>query len=755
MLTGDGLTFGDLLLRHRVTAGLSQEALAERAGLSLRGLSDLERGARRAPYRDTVRRLADALDLGEPERSVLVAASRRQRPAMETPWPVPIRTGLPMPLTSFVGREREVAEVRRLLTTTRLVTLTGTGGVGKTRLALQVAAELVGSYPDGVCLVELAPLADPVVVPQAVASALRVREQPGRPLQQTLADALRDRRLLLVLDNCEHLVTACAELAGALLRFCPDLHILATSREVLRIGGETAWRVPPLKLPPLVSAGPSPATSSPVLLLLQEVERSEAVRLFIARAAVALPGFALTDGNAPTVACICHRLDGLPLAIELAAARVSALGLEQLAARLADRFRLLTGGSRTALPRHQTLRATLEWSYALLAEPEQRLFDRLAVFAGGWTLEAAEAVGAGDGIESADVLELLIHLVDKSLVVAQEGLRGEAWYRLLETLREYGWEGLTRSGGADATLRRHVAFFLALAERAEPELMGAEQRVWLGRLEHQHDNLRAALRWTMESGEAELGLRLAGALGWFWSFHGHYSEGRRWLEGLLGVAGGGGAAALAATRAKALSSAGHLAIYQGDYSRAAALLEESLVMFRDLGDKGGIAGSLLRLGITARYQGDYRRAVALEEESLRLFRDLGDKYGITHTLMNLGAAATDQGDYRRATALEEESLRLSQDLGDKLWSAYALLNLGRIAWYQGDYGRAAAVLEESLTIFRDLGDKRGMALGMEGLAAVACAQEQPERAARLFGAAQAVREAIGMPLFVANYFRVS
>ena len=628
-----------------------------------------------------------------------------------------------------MGREQEIATVRQLLAANRLVTLTGTGGVGKTRLALQAATELVSSYQDGVWLVELAPLADPALVPQAAATAVGVREQPGRPLPQTLADALRPRRLLLVLDNCEHLVTACAELAEVLLRACPNLCILATSREVLRIAGETAWRVPPLGLPPL-SAGPGPPTGLLVSPRLEQVEDSEAVRLFAARAAAALPGFALTDGNGPTVARICHHLDGLPLAIELAAARVSVLGLEQLTARLADRFRLLTGGSRTALPRHQTLRATLEWSYALLPEPEQQLFERLAVFAGGWTLEAAEAVGAGQGIDPADVLELLAQLVNKSLVAAQEGLGGEARYRLLETLRQYGWEGLTRRGDLEATQRRHAAFFLALAERAEPEMTGAEQGLWLARLEQEHDNLRAALQWAMDCAEAELGLRLAGALERFWWVRGRTSEGRRWLEGLLAVAGSGGAA-LAATRAKALSGAGILAGEQSDYPRAAALLEENLALCRSLGDKRGSAWSLSYLAAMARDQAEYRRATELLEESLALFRDLGDNVGSAYALNHLGRTATYQGDHARAAALLEESLALSRDLGDKVGSAYALINLGRAATYQGEHARAAALLEESLALSRGLGDQWGRAWSLHTLARAATYQAEYSRATAL------------------------
>jgi non-specific serine/threonine protein kinase len=627
------------------------------------------------------------------------------------------------------------------------------------------------SFADRVWLVDLAPLADPRLLPQVAASALHVHELPGRPPAEPLAEFLRHKHLLLVLDNCEHLVDACAELASALLRSCPDLRILATSREPLGITGETAWGVPSLGVP-------DPGLVPPV----DQLTQCEAVRLFVERATAALPTFSLTERNAPAVAQICHRLDGIPLALELAAARVRLLSAEQLAARLGDRFGLLTGGSRTALPRRQTLRATVDWSYDLLPEAERRVFDRLSVFAGGWSLEAAEAVRAGDGVDAGAVLDLLGRLVDKSLVLAEEQ-DGAVRHRLLDTLRQYGRECLAMSGGPEAVQRRHSAFFLALAEQAEPELAGAQQGVWLARLEQEHDNLRAVLQWTIERREAELGLRLAGALSQFWSTHGHLSEGRRWLEGLLAVAGNSGAAL--AVRAKAVSGAGLLAEDQSDYHRGAALWEKGLALFRDLGDKLGTAWSLLHLQGTARIQGEYGRAEALLGEALALFRDVGDKLGTAWSLYNvgltalsrgeygrvdapleeslalfrdlgdkggtawslgiLGLAATHQGEHSRATTLLEESLALFRDLGNKQGSAWSLGGLGLAATHQGEYCRAKALLDESLALFREVADKRAMTRGMEQLATVACAQGEPERAARLFGAAQALREAVGAP----------
>jgi len=488
---------GDLIRRYREIAGLSQEALAERAGLSPRGLLYLERGLRR-PYPATLRQLADALSLSAAEREALMLANQHggaAPPATEdaaepaavgqaaapaaTPATGPLHN-LPASLSSFVGREHDQARVHDLLTSHRLVTLVGTGGVGKTRLALAVAQGIVGNHPDGVWLVELAPLADPGLAPGVVAQVLGLYEAPGRSILETLCDYCSGRRMVLVLDNCEHLLAVCAQLSGALLRAAPELRILATSREPLRVTGEQCYRVPSLSAP------------DPRRLPAGElIGAYEAVRLFVQRAQEQRPDFALDERNTRAVAEVCARLDGIPLAIELAAARTGGLGVEAIAARLDDRFRLLTGGARGALPRQRTLQATLDWSYDLLGGSEQSMLHRLAVFAGGWTLGAAEAVCAGEGIEEREVLDLLGGLVGKSLVQVQEA-GGEARYGLLETVRQYAGERLA-AGGADLPRDRHLRWCLALAEEAEPELKGREQERWLARLEAEHDNLRAAL----------------------------------------------------------------------------------------------------------------------------------------------------------------------------------------------------------------------------------------------------------------------
>ena len=732
--TGAHQALGNLLRRYREIAGLSQESLAERAGISPRGLLYLERGMRR-PYPATLRRLADALSLTAQERDALTKAIRHTdaaAPSAADDTAVPHADhqvagpaaapsigpshNLPASLSSFIGREHTQARVHTLLVSHRLVTLVGAGGVGKTRLALAVAEGILDGYPDGVWLVELAPLADPMLVPGAAAQALRLHEEPGRPVLEALCGHCNGKRMLLVLDNCEHLLPACTALAGALLRAAPELRILATSREALGIAGERHYRVPSLSVP------------DPQHLPSPELAGSyEAVRLFVARAQERRDTFALSSTNARAVAEICARLDGIPLAIELAAARVSALGVEELASRLDDRFRLLTGGARDALPRQRTLRATLDWSYDLLTAQEQLVLDRLSVCAAGCTLAAAEVVCAGEGVEGVEVLDLLGALVGKSLVQAEERDGGEVRHGLLETVRQYGQQRLAASGRAGAVRDRHLAHFLALAEEAEPALKGADQATWLDRLEAEHDNLRAALGWAQEAGATEVGLRLAGALWRFWLMRGHFHEGRTWLEGAL--AGAEGAAPN--VRAEALQGAGVLAAEQGDYGRAAASFTGSLALRREMGDRRGSARTLSNLGIVAYEQGEYGRAAALHEEALALCRELGDKRGLALALGNLGLVVLEQGEYERAVALQEESLALDRELGDTHSIGVALCNLGWAVLEQGEYGRAAALFTESLALCRELGNTYGSATALSNLGLVALEQGEYGRATAL------------------------
>ena len=678
---------------------------------------------------------------------------------------------LPASRTSFVGREREMLELKRALAMTRLLTLTGAGGSGKTRLALEVVRDVAGAYPDGVWLVELASLSESALVSQAVAGALAVPEQPGHPLLETLAETLQEKQLLLILDNCEHLIDACAHLADTVLDACPRVRILATSREALGVEGEVRWLVSPLSVP-------DPLQSPTV----GELEGYESVRLFVERAWRRNPAFTLTQRNALAVAEVCLKLEGIPLAIELAAARMGTLSIVQMARRLQNSLKLLATDDRTATAKQRTLRGTLDWSHELLDESERMLFARLAVFAGGWALEAAEMVGAADGIEEGEVLDLLSRLVEKSLVMTEPTEAAEIRYRMLEPVGQYAREKLGESGEIETARRQHAAYFLALAEEAEPELLGPEQRKWFERLETEHDNLRAALGWSLGRKD-ELGLRLAGALSRFWYIRGYLSEGRRWLEEGLAVGCG---TEFSPERAKALAGAGWLAEAPGDYVRARAAHEESLSIYRQLGDEKGVASSLANLGRVALFQGDqewaselleeslvllresknewelsrvltsigiialrrgdHDRAATSFEEALSLHRNTGDVRGVAVALNNLGFAMLFRGDGERAMTLFEEALARDRENRDAEGIAASLINLGLAALTTGELGRAAKLLKESLGVLREVQNKHTLVECLEAMAAVAGARGQTRRAARLWGVTQTVRENIGAPL---------
>lgn len=644
-------------------------------------------------------------------------ARRHQHPHAIWPPPRPHRHNLPTQLTSFIGRECEIAEIKRLLSAAPLVTLTGSGGCGKTRLVLQVAADILESFPDGVWFAELAPLSDPAFVPKAVASVLDIPEQPHRTMTETLADRLQTKKALLLLDNCEHLRSACQGLIETLLRAGAAVRILATSREALGVEGELTYHVPSLRLPD--ARQPSAVT---------QLAENEAIRLFVERAALVRPEFALTEGNAGFVMQICWRLDGMPLAIELAAAQMRMLSIEQITARLDDRFRLLTGGSRTALPRRETLQATMDWSYGLLSDSERLLWRRLAVFSGGFTLEAAESVCTGGGIGTPDILSLLTSLVDKSLVIAEIHGR-EARYRLLETVREYGWGKLEESKATGDVRTRHLDWYLELAERAEPGLWGRGQRLWLERLETEHDNLRAALEWSKTEGRvSEIVLRLAGALWPFWAVRGHWSEGRSWLGAGLPADG----SASLSTRAKALIGAGRLACAQGDYKTAAALGEQSLGLCRTLEDKRGMVLSLYNVATAAcHYEGDYGRLAALGSESLKISQELHDKLCIALSLLMMAWDARRQCKYQEAMALCEEGVGLCEELGDETNGSRILMQLGHVALTIGDYRRATASYEKCLSLYRGLGHKQGIASALAALGRAAVRQGNHEQAKAL------------------------
>jgi predicted ATPase/class 3 adenylate cyclase len=645
----------------------------------------------------------------------------------------PLRTletrphNLPTQATPFLGREREVAEVVALLRSanTRLLTLTGPGGTGKTRLALQAAAELVDAFPDGVFFVPLAALRDPELVPSAIASALGLREQAGQTPAQAVREALADKRLLLVLDNVEQ-VAAAAPLVGELLAAAPALEVLATSRLPLRLRAEHEYPVPPLALPPTNGTAP------------EHLFQYEAVRLFVERAQAVRADFALTPEIAPAVAEITRRLDGLPLAIELAAARVRLLPPAALLARLETRLPLLTGGPRDAPARQQTLRDAIAWSYDLLTPDEQALFRRLAAFVGGFTLEAAEAVANPEG--GLDVLDGLDRLSEHSLVRSIE-TDGEPRFTMLETIREYGLERLEQSGEAEATRRAHTEFVLALVEEAEPKLTSPEQLVWLERLEAEHDNLLAALSWAVIS-NAQISLRLVWGLAWFWYFRGYLREGRAWLERALAANGDPGP-----LHAGAFTAAGRLARHLGDYGGAIALLERSLELARSFQDRRAEALALHELGALAGLaDGNAAREVALTEASLALWRELGDSWGTARTLNNLGYEAYLQGDLDRAVSLLDEGVALARSAGDRLVLGYIVDSRGVVAEAQGDLERATDLYREALALAQQVSAPLVEAFALSSLAGMAARQGQPVRAARMWGAASALRDAIGTRL---------
>jgi len=785
-------SFGYWVRRRRKALDLTQADLARKVGCALVTIQKIEAEERR-PSGQIAALLAEQLRIAPDERAAFLRSARGELAvdrlhAPDAPAVSP-QHNFPIQLTSFIGRSHELATIAAMLAEARLLTLTGPGGTGKTRLALRLAEDVLDQFPAGVWVVELAPLADPALIVPAIATVLDVREDPGRPLLTTLSNYLREKQPLLVLDNCEHLIDACAQLADMLLRACPRLRILASSREPLGVAGEAFFRVPALPTP-------DPHHLPP----LDQVLGYPAVQLFVERARTVQPAFEVMQANAPPLAQVCARLDGIPLAIELAATRVRMLPLAQIAARLDDRFRLLTGGSRTAVPRQQTLQALIDWSYELLPEDERALLRRLAVFVGGWTLEAAEAVCEfrieNEELRKAEedrvvlnsqsprghsILDVLGHLVDKSLVqVDQAG--NAARYRMLDTIRQYALEKLAASGGADRVRRRHAQYYLGLTERAETLRPDVNWQARAARLETEHDNLRAALAWSQATaGDARIGLRLAKELLYLWMTRGHWTEARGWLTRVLAHLEGAERTPL---RAQVLTSAGWMFALLGDYVAAQAAFAESLAICDDLGDTHERAWVLNRLGWLAREQGESTMARARLEESLELYRELGDSNGIIEGLNTLGEVAVIQEDPARATTLLEESLALARSLGDAYGTAWALNHLGHVAQLEYDYGRAARLHRESLSLFpafrqqhpgipwalhslgecalaqsdfahaqeelaaalaqfRNLGDRAGISWCLAGLGSAAALDEEPERAARLWGAAEALRQNIG------------
>ena len=653
-------------------------------------------GATRELVRKTLPADTELLDLGEkrlkdllhPEHihQLNIAGLQTEFPSLKTLDS--FSNNLPIRLTSFIGRENEIREIKQDLSEHRLVTLTGSGGVGKTRLSLQVAAEVIEEFDHGVWFVELAPLADLDLLPQTILSALGVKDQSGKDPLELLKTYLQEKKTLIVLDNCEHLISASAWVVNELLRAAPRIKVMASSREALGVRGEVSYPVPSLTLPNLKH-----------LPAIEVLSQYEAVRLFIDRALLVSPRFVVDKDNAPFLAQICHRLDGIPLAIELAAARVKVLSVEQLSKRLDDRFRLLTGGARTALPRQQTLRALIDWSYDLLSENERLLLQRLSVFAGGWTLEAAEEVCSGDGIDSYDVLDLLTQLVNKSLVVVMQGPQnGETRYRMLETIRQYARDKLAETGKGESIRDRHLAYFVKLAKQAEPELYRSDQALWLKRLDAELDNFRAALEWALTK-DIEAGLRILSAPWRFWR-NKYISEAATWLDQFLADAN----SIAPEIKAKALSARSYFGFFTSNIDTAIAWAQESLSLYRDLDDQKGIANGLLLLGSVTGWAND-PRGITYTQESLELFKALQDPLGTAEALNQIGFAEANRRNYVQASTILKESERLFREIRHWGGVADALGNSILIASWQEDYTLARTQLNESLFVEKKLGDR--------------------------------------------------
>lgn len=666
-------------------------------------------------------------DLERPEHifQPVVADLPSDFPPLKTPGKV--YNNLPMAFTSFIGRDREILELEPLLSQSRLLTITGSGGAGKTRLAIQVALNIQASFPDGIWFINLAPLSNPAHLNQYVLNLLGVREEEGFSPDRTLLETLHNKAVLLILDNCEHLMPDVAMLAETILRSAPTVQLLATSREQLAVPGEVVWRIPPLS---------SPTTT--VTPALEDLIQFEAVKLFQERAVAAWPDFRISTENAAAVARICAHLDGIPLAIELAAARVRVLSVEEIEARLEDRFRLLVG-NRTALPRQRTLRALVDWSYDLLTPKECILLRRLSVFTNGWILKAAEEICSDGALEAWEILDLLTSLIDKSFVINEAHGRHER-YHLLETIQKYCRERLMENYEFEIFMQKHAEYFLKLGSQSYGKMWGTEQSLWLSLLDEDYDDLRSALTWfSQAAGNEENLLQMAGSLWRYWEIRGHITEGRGWLETALAK----NEKSPTFLRANGLGGAGVLARQQGDYIRAKVLHEQSLSLFRSLGDALGIARQLNALGEIAQYLGDYANSIEMHEASLAIKREIGDQEGISVSLRQLGVIARDRDQYPYARELLEESLKITRQLGDKLLMALSLNELGVVTSYLCDYKESTQLIEEAIALQKELNDKLGLSNSFLNLGNVAKDQGDFKRADLLYQESLALKKGLG------------
>ncbi len=665
------------------------------------------------------RRLKDVI---EPIRlyQVLSKGLREEFPPLKTLDARP--NNLPIQLTSFIGREKEIKDVKDNLKQNRLLTLTGTGGAGKSRLALQTAADVIDEYENGVWFAELAAVSDPEFLTAAINNSLGIKEEPKKTPEETLVDHLKDKEILIILDNCEHLINACADLTERLLSSCPKLKIIATSREALNCSGEQIFKIPALTHPD-PNSGDTP----------EQLTQYESVRLFIERALFVNPKFRVTNENAPALAEVCSRLDGIPLAIELAAARIKVLPIEKIYERLDDRFNLLTGGKRTALPRQQTLRALIDWSYDLLSEEERTLWSRLSVFSGGWTLEAAEEICSDEPIDKNSIIYLLSDLTEKSVIIFdQEKTR----YRILETIKQYGFEKLSDK---NLMFLHHLKYFIELSEKAEPELLKENMKFWLDIIDADHNNFISAIEWSVNNDNTEKGAIIAAALGGFWNIRGHYSAGIRLIKNILQSS----EALDKSLKSKVLSWIGVLKWRQGDYEQAEKYHKENLASGKEIGDKRGIATSLNSLAVVSFYRGDHEQAEKYLKESLTIEKEIGDKRGIAVSINSLGNVSFDRGDFEQAEKYFKESRAILEEFGDKRGMAASINNLGNVSFNRGDYEQAEKYYRECLAIRKEIGDQRGIAASTGNLGNVLSARGDFEQAEKYHKENLAVRKKLG------------